>query len=57
VEQTTAARRRAGPAPMGAAVPSELRTRRQRWKASAAKPLSRRSSRTTLGGAEGEESL
>jgi hypothetical protein len=38
-------------------VPSEPRSHQQGWKASAAKPLSRWSSRTTLGGAEGEESL
>jgi hypothetical protein len=52
-----AARRCAGPTPMAAAVSSEPRSRWQGWKASAAKPLSRRSWRTTLGGAEGEESL
>jgi hypothetical protein len=46
------ARRCADPAPVGAVVPSEPRTCRQRWQASAMKPLSRRSSRTTLGGAE-----
>jgi hypothetical protein len=51
--QTAAARRCAGPA----AVPLEPRSRRQGWQASAAKPLSRQSSRTMLGGAEGEESL
>jgi hypothetical protein len=39
------------------AMPSEPRSRWQECKASAAKPLSRRSLRTTLGGAEGEESL
>jgi hypothetical protein len=50
-------RRCMGLAPVAAAVPSELRSRRKRWQTSAAKPVSRRSSRTTLGGAEGEESL
>jgi hypothetical protein len=34
------ARRRAGPAPVGASVPSEPRTCRQKWQASKAKPLS-----------------
>jgi hypothetical protein len=51
--QTIVACRCAGPA----VVPSEPRSHWQGWQASAAKLLSRRSSRTTQGGMEGEESL
>jgi hypothetical protein len=47
--QAATARRCVGPAPVGVVVPSEPRSHWQMWQASAAKPLSRRSSRTTLG--------